>query len=357
MNPTYSVHGSDAFNAGLHETLLRLATDTEQFLGDNLVALILGGGYGRGEGAIIYAEDREMPYNDLDLFIVVVNKGAVAMDRLNAVGAPYAEEMSIHVDFSRPLTVQDVSQWPNWLMWYDLLNGHVVLTGPQDILSRHAPAALKEPLDPVEGAKLLINRGAGLLWALRVVRNVEPMPDEDFVLRNYYKCALALGDALLISHGRYATPYSGRYDRFEKLEHDAPDVAAFDLGLLYRDALRFKFRPNRDAFEAVDEQGLYTLAGKWGAVFLYVEAKRTGMDWASLDDYVAWNGIREREQNAPSRFVRNIIRNLQLGHLALRYPREALYRQLPVLLGLTDAKAQNWVAETEDFLRVWDRFN
>lgn len=357
MTPTYSIHGSVAFNARLHETLLRLGSDTEGFLGDNLVALILGGGYGRGEGAVIHVDGHEMPYNDLDLFIVVVNKGAVPMDRLNAVGAPYADELRIHVDFSRPLTLQDVSQWPNWLMWYDLLNGHVVLTGPQDILSRHAPATLKAPLDAVEGTKLLLNRGAGLLWALRVVRNIEKLPDEDFVMRNYYKCALALGDALLISHGRYATAYTGRDDRFAALENHEQEVAAFDLGLLYRNALRFKFRPDRDDFEAVDALGLESLAGKWGAVFLHVEAKRTGLNWSSLDDYVAWNGVRESEQNAPSRLVRNIVRNLQMGNLTVRYPREALYRRLPVLLGLTGSRVKDWAAETEDFLRVWDRFN
>ena len=55
-------------------------------------------------------------------------------------------------------------------MWYDLLNGHIVIKGPSDILSAHAPAALKKTLPVIEATRLVLNRGAGLLWALRVVR-------------------------------------------------------------------------------------------------------------------------------------------------------------------------------------------
>ena len=80
-----------------------------------------------------------------------------------------------------------------------------------------APSALHEPLPAIEGARLLLNRGAGLLWAMRVVQGHESPPDVDFVRRNYWKCALALGDALLIAHQRYSTPYSGRDEAFSQL--------------------------------------------------------------------------------------------------------------------------------------------
>ena len=149
-------------------------------LGDNLTALILGGGYGRGEGGVILVDGAEMPYNDLDLTLMVGRKSKIPWTSLQSVGNTFAKEFHIHVDFSRPLTIQDVEKWPNWLMWHDLVNGHVVLKGPSDILISHAPLAVREQLPTIEGTRLLLNRGAGLLWALKIVRNSEKEPDNSF---------------------------------------------------------------------------------------------------------------------------------------------------------------------------------
>lgn len=357
MNPTYSSHGSEEFNNRLHETLLRLASDVESLLGANLVALALGGGYGRGEGAVVRLDGREMPYNDLDLFLVVADKRSVPVDPLNSMAEPYAEELTIHVDFSRPVTIRDIEKWPNWLMWHDLLNGHIVLSGPKDVFTGHAPDELKQPLPAIEATKLLLNRGAGLLWAMRVARNVEESPDRDFVVRNYQKCALALGDALLIGHRRYTTAYGGRDVRFAQLEREDPEVASLDLGSLYEKALEFKFCPDGPDFTSVSAEDLEMLADLWGAVFLHSEELRTGSNWAAMDEYVRWDGIREPEQHTAAKLLRNLALNLRLGRASLRYPREMLYRQIPALLGLTGAPVTAWAIESEKFLKVWDRFN
>ena len=357
MTATYTRDGSGAFNQRLHDVLTRIADRVETDMGNNLVSLILGGGYGRGEGGVVVLNGVEMPYNDLDFTLVVQNKTKVPWERLNAVRSAFAAELKIHVDFSRPLTIRDIENWPCWLMWYDLLNGHVTLKGPSDLLQKHAPDELKKPLPAIEGTRLLLNRGAGVLWALRVVRNLEDEPDEDFVRRNYYKCALALGDALLITYGRYTTKYSGRDALVRTLAGDEPKVALLDLTALYEEALKFKFRPDSVTSQPKNEKMLSELAQKWGEVFLLVENIRTGLDLGSLDEYVDWTGIREKDQHTLKPLCRNIIRNLSLGKLTLRYPRENLYRQLPVLLGLGKRNSQDWPVESQEFLKVWDRFN
>src|SRR5262249_31081427 len=144
---------------------------------------------------------------------------------------------------SRPLTVEDVRRWPPTLMWSDLLHGHHVLHGPPDILTANAPAMPSESLAAIEATRLLLNRGAGLLWATRVLRACEPAPDADSLRRNSYKCALAIGDALLISHGRFETAYTGRNKRLAKLLAEWRAPFAFDLQPIYDDALQFKFSP------------------------------------------------------------------------------------------------------------------
>ena len=357
MIPAYSPEGSPEFNRWMHETMLRIGTEVQRVLGDNLVALILGGGYGRGEGGMIVKDGRQMPYNDIDFTLVVKSKSKVPWDGLNAISSSFASELTIHVDFSRPLTIYDIEHWPCWLMWYDLLNGHIVINGPSDILTKHAPGSLRNPLPAIEGTRLLINRGAGLLWALRVVREIENSPDADFVRRNYYKCALALGDSLLIAYKRFTTAYRGRDILLEKLEQDEPGVAAFGLDSLYKQALKFKFRPDQIPSGDMKEDDIKAIVKQWGVVFLNVESVRTGRVWSSLDEYVAWRGIREKDQHTIRLLPRNLTRNLQFRRLSLRYPREALYRQLPVLLGLTGKNDTNWPQKTENFLRVWDRFN
>ena len=357
MNPVYADHGSEAFNARMHDVSLRIGADVEKALGDNFVALVLGGGYGRGEGGVVRINGVEHPYNDLDFTLVVQRKNRVPWDRLNAISEQYEEEINIDVDFSRPLTLHDIQCWPHWLMWYDLLNGHIVVKGPTGILRTHAPAALKKTLPVIEATRLILNRGAGLLWALRVVRGVEKKPDPDFIRRNYYKCILAMGDGLLIAHGRFATPYRGRDQRLIKLEKNKPAVAAFELGSLYSNALRFKFNPDDLPDVSVNEEQLKDLARRWGEIFLHVERIRTGRNWISLTQYTRWPGLREIEQHSLKNLPRNIIRNKQMGIYSWKYPRERLYRQLPVLLGLTDRKVSDWPARSAQFLKVWDRFN
>lgn len=357
MTPVYSRDGSADFNERLNETLLRIGDEVEQALGNNLVTLVLGGGYGRGEGGLVVKDGKEMPYNDLDLTLVVGNKSTIPRDRLKAIEKKYAKELGIHVDFSRPLTVRDVENWPRWLMWYDLINGYVALKGGQELLASLAPATLKEPLPVIEATRLLLNRGTGLLWAFRVVRKIEQAPDDDFIRRNYYKCSLALGDALLIAYQRFTTKYWGRDDLLADLELAEPKVGSFGLQSLYREALRFKFRPDQINSDIIKEEDLKALAKLWGTIFLHVEMVRTGLVWSSLDDYVNWKGIREKDQHALPMIFRNIARNLQMGRWSWRYPRETLYKQLPVLLGLVSANVENWAEETKEFLRIWNRFN
>jgi len=357
MTISYTRDGSPDFNQWLDRIFREFSDEVAQVLGDNLVALVLGGGYGRGEGGLVVANGQERPYNDLDFTLIVKNKSSLPMQQLDAIRGHHAKELGIHVDFSRPLTLRDVERWPPWLVWYDLVNGHVVLKGPQDILKRHAPSVLQKPLPLIEATHLLLNRGTGVLWAMAVLRGIQTTSEEDFVRRNFYKCALSLGDALLIAYGRFQTAYFGRDRILNQVADEHPDVAAFGLQGLYEKALHFKFRPDAFVSENPTEKDLEDLAHHWGAVFLHVEKRRTGRSWKGLDDYVCWKGLREPEEHALKGILRNILRNRQLGTWGWRYPRESLYRRLPVLLGLTRESAADWPGETVRFLQVWDRFN
>jgi len=352
----YARHASADFNARMQVWLTSLSGEVRQAVGENLVALVLGGGYGRGEGGVLRVSGEERPYNDLDLVLIVRRKSGLPRETLHAIQHKYAALTGIEVDFSRPLTVGDVRGWPTTLMWSDLLQGHRVLDGPADILTSNAPDLRSDRLPAVEATRLLLNRGAGLLWALRVVRGCEAAPDADFIRRNYCKCGLALGDAVLISHGRFATPYTGRGERLANLLGELPRAFRFDLSGLYEEALRFKFWPG-EAVSMPGEAQLEEMAHEWGQVLLYVEGRRAHREFGSAREYAGWPDMREPEQNTVARWPRNVVRNRQLGCWSLRYPRERLYRELPILLGLSESKVPDWPAGGARFLAVWKQVN
>lgn len=353
---TYAHHGSQSFNEWMDDILRRFTQEVEEALGGNLVALVLGGGYGRGEGGIEVIDGQERPYNDLDFTLVVKKTSTVPHAELDRISRTYAKELEIHVDFSRPLTVAAVRAWPPWLMWYDLLNGHMVLSGAPEILTINAPDGVRQAPPPVEALRLLLNRGAGLLWAMRVARGFQPAPDRGFVVRNYYKLILALGDALLIAYSRFATPYRGRDDLLATLEAD--ESAVHDLGLLaaYRDALRFKFSPHEFDEGKIDEATLQAAAQLWGNIMLHTEQRRTVRTWKNMATYAADEMIRETAMHTLVEVPKNVVRNLRCQRLSWRHPREWLYREITELLTATPTP-ENWAERSATALAIWDRYN
>jgi hypothetical protein len=242
------------------------------------------------------------------------------------------------------------------MMWQDLLKGHIVLLGPDDVITANAPAYLLNSTLPLtEGLRLLLNRGLGLLWALHVVRGYEPPPDPEFVRRNYYKCALALGDAVLVANGCYTTACAGRDAMLRQLAAADPKLGLFLP--LYEEALLFKFLPGTAINTVVDEGKLLSLAQRWGETLLTLESARTGRNIGSIDEYVSWPGVRERGQNRLVDWPRNILRNLQNDCFSVLYPRERLYLSLPRLLGLTTEVSENWDEDVNAFKRLWLKFN
>ncbi|MDX2175665.1 MAG: hypothetical protein SF028_04255 [Candidatus Sumerlaeia bacterium] len=355
MTRRFATHGSDAFNAWMEERVAEIAADAARALGGNLVALVLGGGYARGEGGVVRVDGRELPYNDLDFTVIVRGSKRAAADALAEVSRKHHPIVGIDVDFSRPLTVDDVRRWPHWLMWTDLLAGHRVVQGAEDALTANAPARLKGSPPLIEGTRLLLNRGAGLLWASLVLAGAEPAPDPTFVERNLHKCALAIGDSLIIAAGRHRTRYEGRDAILAELVEERFQGFA-DMLAPYRDALRFRLEPGeplvRDAAAART-----LLAGRWRDALLETEGIRAGRSFAGAAEYAAWPALREPELHTPARRVKNLLLNARGGKLSTRYPRERLYAMLPTTLGASTGAPGPWVEDARAALALWRRYN
>lgn len=351
----YAAHGSDAFNQWMEERTRAVVADVRAALGDNLVALAIGGGYARGEGGVVLVDGEERPYNDLDFTIVVRTKDASVAPALEEVSRKHHPIFGIDVDFSRPLTIADIRGWPHWLMWTDLLAGHRIVAGDENALLANAPPHLRDSPPLVEATRLLLNRGAGLLWSRRILAGCEDAPDADFLRRNVHKAEIAINDTVMMALAKHRTMYAGRAELLESLLDEAPDARAFADPALYREALAFRLEPDRAATDQPDDAAVRSRAVRWGEALLFVERRRLDHPFPTVEEYASWPGVREPSLHTPAERLKNIVRNRRLGRSGMRHPREGLYRALPGLLrGGTDAA---WQQESAEFLRIWKAAN
>lgn len=209
-----------------------------------LAGVVLGGGYGRGEGG---ARGDGLS-NDLDFF-AITEAGVPEAETLAAIGsalepisAKWTAKLGVDVDFTvrTPWRIRhDLER----LMIQELLRGFFDVAGKKgEELFAGMERADAAKLPWMEAARLLMNRGMGLLLAKCKMENVEcridGSPDDwsrmsgesrDFVVRNINKCILGAGDARLIARHAYAW----RAEERAKALGDS----------LYGAAVEWKFRP------------------------------------------------------------------------------------------------------------------
>ena len=202
-----------------------------------LAGVVLGGGYGRGEGGAIERgmgngeRGTAVLSNDLDFF-AITEDGVAEAETIAAVGEalkPIAEkwtlQLGVDVDFAVK-TPWRLKHDESRLMVQELIRGHLDVAGKKGAELFAAIAKIPAAKLPwTEAARLLMNRGMGLLFA-------DESGDRGFVARNLNKCVLGAGDARLIAGGRYAWRADERADR---------------LGDgLYSAAVAWKFRPQAE---------------------------------------------------------------------------------------------------------------
>ncbi len=347
----YTRTGSAAFETMLDHTLKALGQGIASAMGPDCLAVILGGGYGRGEGACVLRNGSEMPYNDFDLF-VVTKRAMDIPESVHMMTKEYEARLGIEVDVGKPLEQSRLSTLGHELMWQDLLEGHKVLFGDASILTAAMPGNLVENLPPVEALRLLLNRGSGLLQAIIEERRKPRIEDEDFIRRNYQKCALSLGDALLIARSVYRPPLLHRRREVSRLKAvPSPKIAG-----LYERAAEFKVNPDASHPQPTADE-LCEMACLWVLVLLDVEQTRTGFPFKTADAYRKNHFIREKSQHRLAMIPRNLVKQARLGHLCWRYPREQLYGVLGILLADPKPDDATWNAQAQDFLRVWRTCN
>ncbi len=207
-----------------------------------LGGVVLGGGYGRGEGGIWETESGPALSNDLDFYVVTdegADEDAISEigRRLKPVSEKWTKRLGVDADFCVAKTPWRIKHDEARLMVQELVRGYFDVAGRKgESLFAHVERRPAQALPWGEAARLLMNRGIGLLLAKdKSVRDRFGFEDArgDFVPRNINKCVLGAGDARLIARRGYC---------WKALER----VKALGDGL-YGEAVQWKFRPRADA--------------------------------------------------------------------------------------------------------------
>ena len=203
----------------------------------SLAGVVLGGGYGRGEGGAIECRLS----NDLDFF-AITEPGASEAEAVSGIAAAlepvskkWTQKLGIDVDFAVK-TPWRLKHDEERLMVQELLRGYFDVAdkkGEELFAGIRRIDAAELPWS--EAVRLLMNRGMGLLLAKEKIAGGGASAAEresDFINRNINKCVLGAGDAKLIAKGAY--------------QWKALDRAAALGDALYSAAVGWKFRPKAE---------------------------------------------------------------------------------------------------------------
>ena len=301
----------------LADALAAIGAEIDAMRVPSLAGVVLGGGYGRGEGGArgefkvqspkfevesSKADGASRLSNDLDFF-AITREGATDADAaavaktLEPLSRRWSEKLGIDVDFTGR-TPWRLRHDQERLMVQELVHGYVDVAGAAGEalfagIERHEPSDLPW----MEAARLLMNRGMGLLLAAEKRQSVADgrhpaddsrLPDvHSFINRNINKCILGAGDARLIANRGY------RWRALERAEALRDQI--------YRNAVAWKFRP---AESAVCDWN--TARDVWRAAYEEVMGigAREGELGRSLREAARWVA-RRRTLGEPATFGQN----------------------------------------------------
>jgi hypothetical protein len=364
-----------------------------------LQALVLGGGYGRGEGGVLRVGATDFPYNDLEFYVFL--RGNKELNELRFGSRLHALEHSLShaaglqvelkLDSLSALRRRSVSMFS-----YDLVSRHRSVFGGENVFSGCEHHLNPSRIPVSEATRLLLNRCSGLLLVQdllkrgscsasgegSIVRGNSDCADlieaeaADFIGRNLAKMRLGLGDSVLAAVGQYHWSCRKRRDLLQRISPSRELPWLKQVQELHSLGVDFKLHPIRQlgSVKEFSEQHrrLSALARE---IWLWVEIHRQ-------DDAVAPGAARPGDRpstQASAGAWANRVRHLRLyGPMGVWapnagcYPRERLLRSLPLLLWAGDlarqpevvdylqrqllTSAADWNGLLAGYKRIWGRY-
>jgi hypothetical protein len=354
MNKRFTIDGSDALELRLDALCREVGVAVRRVVPvSKLEGLVLGGGYGRGEGGVLKTDSGDKPYNDLEFYVFFRGNRLLNQRRYGKALNHLAEQLSldagIHIEFKCD-SIRRLNRSPVSMFTYDLVAGHRVVCGKEDVFQdcRHHLDAADIPLS--EATRLLFNRCTGLLLVReKLAQQTTTSEDADFIGRNLAKARLALGDAVLAVHAKYHWSCRERNRRLTQLSFFEPPPNFSQVKKHHNAGVAFKLHPRRSFAPAEEFEGLHRELSRLSSdLWLWIESIRLQERFFTPRDYSLYHSSKCPE----SRPWRNYLLNLKTFGLkalndafAWRYPRERLFNALPLLLWEAEASVEPTVRQ------------
>jgi hypothetical protein len=199
---------------------VRKAVDRE-----NLLSVILIGGFARTEGSMLIEKNRISPLNDFDIFIITkmplkIDLKKLSLDCLKKCGIKsefsFKESLGImqfYIDF-RNMTLEELKKVPSFIKYYEIKNSSKIIYG-EDVL-KYIPNYKLSDIPPEEGLRHMFNRLS--LLAEYLVPSYEKLNAESKKTAMFFigKCYLSIAEAFLLYSGDFVCSYKKRAEIFKK---------------------------------------------------------------------------------------------------------------------------------------------
>jgi hypothetical protein len=357
----FTLDGDDELERHLSLTCRAVLAGVRQIVPrDKLEALLLGGGYGRGEGGVLKTQIGDQPYNDLE-FYVFIHGHSWLNERLFRAGLhllalELASAAKVEVEF-KIISLAKLRRSGASMFYYDLVMGHRWFLGDESQLAGCAHHREAQLIPLAEATRLLMNRGSGLLFAREKLQHCPfTEADADFVGRNLAKAKLAFGDAVLTAFAQYHWSCRQRHERLQALAAKESLPWLPQARLYHSQGLEFKLHPHRaSAPLATLKRECAALAALGLQIWLWLESRRLGQPFVSARAYALSPLDKCPETN---RWRNRLVVGLVFGPAALfrmksgRNPRERLLNSLALLLWEKGGLDPELIRRLQNELRV-----
>lgn len=205
-------------------------------------ALVLVGGFGRGEGSVLLDSGEPRPMNDYDVVLIVEQEDTLERTALRELARALAREVDIwHVDLI-PMAESRLSTLPFTMFNYDMKYGGYVFYGPPQILDV-IPTMNPHEMPLEQGQVLLFNRLICMLecFSWHYLSSDIPHDQEFFLVKQCGKVVLACADALLLLNRWYHHSYQERARQLREQFAGRPRMVQ-----LIEEATDFKLKPTTE---------------------------------------------------------------------------------------------------------------
>ena len=201
-------------------------------------ALLLIGGYGKGEGGVITLNGKTAPHNNLDFLLITNCVSSQKPLSIEKKILSLAEKENIGIDFST-VDAKKLEKSRPLVIWHDLIFGHQTLLGDPYFVP-NLPFGENHKIDPWDMTQLLINRGTLLIinrWLFDEKKISEKF--HKIMTKHIMKTIIGYGDALLFQVGKYNWSYEEKRKQIEQAKEIPKSFKE-----IYEEAYQFRLSPH-----------------------------------------------------------------------------------------------------------------